>query len=294
MRPWPVIALATGLLLPNAHAAQAAPAQTRDATRAAWNAPQAPFRIYGNTWYVGVRGLTSILITSPSGDVLIDGDLPESAPIIEQHVRALGFRLTDIKLILNTHAHYDHAGGIAQLQRDTGAEVLASVKGAALMARGGRGDPQYGDAYSYAPPQRIRAVADGETLKLGPLAITARLTPGHTPGSTTWTWRSCEAGRCLDIVYADSLSTPDYKLVNNPAYPGIIADYRHSFATIAALPCDIVLSPHPGMVDFWERVEKRQSGNADALIDRNGCRDYAKAASAAFEAKLTAQEAAAK
>ncbi|MGN6312975.1 MAG: subclass B3 metallo-beta-lactamase [Rhodanobacteraceae bacterium] len=262
--------------------------------RAAWNAPQAPFRIYGNTWYVGTRGLTSILITSPSGDVLIDGDLPESAPLIEQHIRALGFRLADVKLILNTHAHYDHAGGIAQLQRDSGAQVVASVAGAELMARGGHGDPQYGDTYSYAPPQRIRTIADGKTLKVGPLAITAHLTPGHTPGSTTWTWRSCEAGRCLDIVYADSLSTPDYKLVSNPNYPGIIGDYRHSFEVVAALPCDIVLTPHPDMVDFWGRVGRRQSGNADALIDRNGCRDYAKDASAAFEAKLAVQEAAAK
>lgn len=281
------------VLIPQGAARAATPASAPEG-RAAWNAPQAPFRIYGNTWYVGTRGLTSILITSPSGNVLIDGDLPESAPLIEQHIRALGFRLADIRLILNTHAHYDHAGGIAQLQRDSGAQVVASVAGARLMARGGHDDPQYGDTYSYPPPRRIRTVADGETLKVGPLAITAHLTPGHTPGSTTWTWRSCQAGRCLDIVYADSLSTPDYKLVANPNYPGIIGDYRHSFAVIAALPCDIVLSPHPGMVDFWERVEKRQSGNADALIDRNGCRNYAKDASAAFEAKLAAQEAAAR
>jgi len=290
-----VAALAISLpsLLQSANAAPAAVAPQSSA-RAGWNAPQTPFRIYGNTWYVGVRGLTAILVTSPAGDVLIDGDLPESAPLIEDHIRALGFRLADVKLILNTHAHYDHAGGIAQLQRDTGAEVVASVAGAALMARGGRGDPQYGDAYPYTPPGRIRTVADGEIVKLGPLAIATHLTPGHTPGSTTWTWRSCEADRCLDIVYADSLSTPDYKLVNNPEYPGIVGDYRHSFATIAALPCDIVLSPHPGMVDFWERVDKLQAGDANALIDRNGCRKYAQDASTAFEAKLAEQEAAAR
>ena len=160
-----------------------------------WTAPESPFRIYGNTWYVGPRGLGVFLITARTGDVLIDGGVPEDAPLIEANIRNLGINLRDIKWILNSHAHCDHAGGIPQLARDTGAQVIASAADTPLLARGGHDDPEYGDRYLFSPVYVTRKVTDGEHLRLGDLVLTAHLTPGHTKGNTTWTWKSCEDKR---------------------------------------------------------------------------------------------------
>jgi metallo-beta-lactamase class B len=256
-----------------------------------WTAPQKPFRIYGNTWYVGPRGLTVLLITTPTGDALIDGGVPGYAPLIEANIRNLGINLRDIKWILNSHAHCDHAGGIAQLARDTGAQVIASAADTPLLERGGHDDPEYGDRFLFPSVHVTRTVTDGESLRLGDLVLTAHSTQGHTKGNTTWTWTSCEDKRCLHMVDVGSLSAPDYKLIGNPKYPGIVKDYEHSFVLVAALPCDIPLAPHPEMVDFWERVAKRKQGDADALIDPAGCRTYAKDARESFEAKLAKQRA---
>lgn len=215
---------------------------------AAWNAPQAPFRVYGNTWYVGPQGLSSILITSPAGDILIDGALPESAPQIAAHIRALGFRLRDIKLILNSHVHYDHAGGIAALQQWSGARVAASPWSAAVL-RSGRpaaDDPQHDILPPMAPVDNVEEIHDGQVLRVGALALTAHLTPGHTPGGTSWTWRACQEGRCLHVVYADSLtavSAPGYQFRR---HPDLLAGFQRSFAWLRSVPCDILLTPHLG------------------------------------------------
>jgi metallo-beta-lactamase class B len=258
-----------------------------------WIAPQEPFRIHGSTWHVGPRGLGVFLITSPTGHVLIDGGVPGSAALIAANIRRLGFRLRDIKWILNSQAHCDHAGGIAQLARETGAEVIAGAGDADLLERGGRGDPQYGDAFPFAPVRVARTVSDGERLQLGSLVLTAHATPGHTRGNTTWTWTSCEDVRCLQVVDVGSLSAPDYKLVDNPEYPEAVTDFEASFAKVAALPCDLALAPHPGMVDFWERVAKRDQGDPAALVDPTLCRAYAEAAREGFEKALAAQRRAA-
>lgn len=254
-----------------------------------WIAPQKPFRIYGNTWSVGPEGLGVFLITSRTGHILIDGGVPGDAPQIEANVRSLGINLSDVKWILNSHEHCDHAGGISQLAKDTGAQVIASSASVLLLERGGRDDPQYGDSLPYTPVHVTRTVTDGETLRLGDLLLTAHLTPGHTKGNTTWTWQSCEGERCLNIVDVGSLSAPDYKLVDNPNSPDIVKDYESSFIRVAALPCDIALAPHPGMVDFWTRVDKRTQGDTNALIDPTLCRAYAKDARESFEKELTKQ-----
>lgn len=254
-----------------------------------WTAPQKPFRIYGNTWHVGPRGLGVFLITAPTGNILIDGGVPGSAPLIEANIRSLGINLRDIKWILNSHAHCDHAGGIAQLVRASNAQVIASVADTQLLARGGHDDPQYGDRFPFSPVRVTRTVTDGESLRLGGLVLTAHSTPGHTKGNTTWTWKSCEDTRCLHMVFVGSLSAPGYKLIANSKYPDILKDYEHSFAVVGALPCEIALAPHPGMVDFWERVAKRDQGDADALIDPALCRAYAKDARESFAEELTKQ-----
>ena len=247
---------------------------------AEWNAPQTPFRVFGNTYWVGTHGLGSILITSPQGHVLIDGGLPESASHILASIRALGFRPEDVKLILNSHAHFDHAGGIAELQRATAARVAASPWSAAVLEKGASdsGDPQFGVLLPYSPVHDVRTLADGDTLRVGPLALVAHFTGGHTPGGTSWSWRSCEGARCLHVVYADSqtpVSADDFLFTRHPS---AIADFEHGFAVLEALPCDVLLTPHPDASRLWERVSARDAGSTNALVDAGACRAYAAAA----------------
>jgi len=287
-------ALTLGLLPPTAHAQQPSAKTSHGIDRSEWNAPQKPFRIYGNTWYVGPYGLSSILLDTGHGLALFDGDLPQSAPVIEANLRTLGFHVRDIKWIFNSHAHADHAGGIAALQRDSGAQVLASAAGARAMALGGadRADPQYGDAPDYPPVRHVRLVRDGEVVRLGEVAVTAHYTPGHTPGSTSWTWTSCADKRCLRMVYADSLtpiSAPGFRF---SADPQRVAAFRQAIATVAALPCDILLTPHPDASDFWQKVARRTSGTDVApLIDPGACRAYAATAAKKLDAKLAQEQA---
>jgi metallo-beta-lactamase class B len=242
---------------------------------AEWNVPQAPFRIYGNTYYVGPHGLSSILIASDSGLVLIDGALPESVPQIVANLRTLGFRIEDVKLILNSHVHFDHAGGIAELQRLSGARVAASKWSAAVMAQGaiGQDDPQFGSLPPIARIARVTILREEQTLHLGNLALTAHLTPGHTPGGTSWTWQSCEANRCLNMVYADSLtpvSAEGFKFTKNPS---ALAGFERSFKFLSIVPCDILLTPHPDVSAFWQRVEARNRRVVpDPMIDPSLCR----------------------
>ena len=269
---------------------------------AEWNAPRAPFRLFGNTYYVGVSGLSAILIVSDKGHILLDGGLPQSARLIDDNIRALGFRTEEVRLIVNSHAHFDHAGGLAALQRRSGAQVAASAAGAQALAAGEptADDPQHGfghQANAFPPLPQVRSVHDGEVLRVGALAITAHLTPGHTPGSTTWTWRSCEGSRCLDVVYADSLNpvaAPGYRFCGGGQSSGTADLFRQSIAKVAALPCDLVISVHPGFTDL-ERKEKERAASPhgpDPFIDARGCRRYAQDAARRLDARLTEERAA--
>ncbi len=259
-----------------------------------WNAPVDPFRVFGNTYYVGTSGLASVLVTSASGHVLLDGALPQSAEQIDAHIRRLGFALKDVKLIVSSHAHYDHAGGIHALQVASGATVAASASGARALDRGENttDDPQYGfghDSNQFPRVRRVRVVKDGEVLRVGSLAVTAHLMPGHTPGSTTWTWKACEGERCLDIVYADSLnavSAPDFKYSTDPAR---LARFRQSLDAMAALPCDVMITVHPSFSQLFERLARRTTSEADAFVNPHACRDYAASMSSFLDRRL-AQE----
>lgn len=263
---------------------------------AEWNAPQKPFRIYGNTYYVGPHGLSSILITSSGGDVLIDGGLAESAKPIADNIRTLGFRLEDVKLIVNSHVHFDHAGGIAELQRLTGARVVASKWSANVMMKTGLGgdDPQYGVIPPIALVAHVQTLSDGETFRVGDIAITAHLTPGHTPGGTSWTWKSCEESRCLNLVFADSLSpvsADGFKFTKSREYPTAIQDFQKSYAFLRTTPCDILVTTHPDASNFWERVEARKGASPDRLVDSAACRQLADQAEANLQKRLAEETA---
>ena len=264
-------------------AAIGAHAATMNACRpdAKWTEPATPKKIYGNTYFVGTCGLSAILVTSEQGHVLIDGDVEEDAPLIEASIRALGFKVEDVRYILNSHEHPDHAGGIARLARDTHATVAGREPAAAALerGRGDRTDPQFLSSKPFPSVAHVQRVGDGETIKVGPIALTAHATPGHTPGSTSWTWKSCEGERCLDIVYADSLtpiSDNAFRFTDEAAHPGVLAAFRKSAETIAALPCDILVTPHPDASDLWNRLG---AAPTKPLIDDGACRRYAASAS---------------
>lgn len=252
----------------------------------AWNQPHAPFQVFGNSYFVGVEGLTAVLITSPAGHVLIDGGLPQSAAHVEESIRALGFRLADVKLHLSTHEHYDHAGAFAALQGVTHAPVAAGAPAALALQRGVPlpEDPQHssGKRHPFPPVAQVRAVADGEVLRVGPLAITAHRTPGHTPGGTSWAWRSCEGSRCLDVVFADSLNPVSDDGFRFTTEPSGVAAFAAAIARLATLPCDVLVTGHPGGSALFERVAARTRGAADALVDPKACKELA----AALQKKL--------
>jgi metallo-beta-lactamase class B len=252
---------------------------------AKWNAPQAPFKLHGNSYYVGVGGLSSVLITTPKGHFLIDGGLPQSAEVIKQNIQALGFDVRDVKWLLNSHAHYDHAGGLAALQRMSGAPAVASSETVRALKLGHAlpDDPQYAtdNTMSFPAVAVLRSIQDGGTLVVDGVKVTAHDTPGHAPGGNTWSWKSCEAGKCITIVFADSLnpvSEPDYRFSDHPAY---LKAFRQSIAKVRTLDCDILVSAHP---DFSDLFEKAATGS---LIDANGCRKYADEAEARLTKRLS-------
>ncbi len=256
----------------------------------AWNTRREPFRVFGNTYYVGVEGLSSVLITSDKGHILVDGGLPQTAARIDESIRALGFKLQDVRLIVVSHEHYDHVGGVAALQRASGAPVAASPVAARALKAGApaREDPQfgYGDFMNFPAVANVREVRDGETLRVNDLAITAHHIPSHTPGSTAWTWRACEGARCFDVVYADSLnsvSSPDYRFSANQ---DVVERFRKSIAAVRGLPCDILLSVHPEFSNTFEKLKRRTEGAADAFVDKTGCRAYADNAAKSLEKRL--------
>ena len=237
-----------------------------------WDKPAPPVRIHANTYLVGTCGISAILITGNAGDILIDGGPEAAADLIARNIRQLGFRLRDVKILLHSHEHGDHVGGLARLQQLTGAQLYASPNAAKVLQTGtaGAGDPQAGINAPFPPARVDRVIADGEDVRLGDLTLAAVATPGHTPGAFSWHWGACDGGVCRQIVYADSLtavSRDDYRFSDHPQY---LAAFRASLKKIAALDCDILLTPHPSASDMVKRLAK-----GEPLLDPNGCKDYA-------------------
>jgi metallo-beta-lactamase class B len=263
---------------------------------AEWNEPQRPFKLHGDTYFVGTHGLSAILITSGAGHVLIDGALPESAPLIRANIEALGFRMSDVKLILNSHDHFDHAGGIAELQRASGATVMASAPSAPVLANGKSGpdDPQYGILLDFPAVSGVKTFAFEDTLRVGALALVPHATGGHTPGGTTWSWRSCDAGRCLHFVYADSqtpVSADSFLYTSNTTYPKALDDFARGQALLEQLECDVLLTPHPSASALWQRVSPSDGTPAAGLVDPVACKRYAENARKMVERRVASERA---
>jgi metallo-beta-lactamase class B len=255
-----------------------------------WDKPALPVGIFGNTYLVGTCGISAILITDPAGDILIDGGTDKDADLIASNIRRLGFRLTDIKYLLHSHEHLDHVGGLAKLQRITGAQLVASAAAAPVLDSGNASgdDPQFGENPPFPGAHVDRVVRDGEQIRIGNSVVTALATPGHTPGALTWRWGSCRGGICRQIVYADSLtpvSSDKYRFSDHPAY---LAAFRASIAKVAALDCDILLTPHPSASHMIDRFAGRAP-----LEDANGCRAYAAALTKQLDERLAKEAGAA-
>jgi metallo-beta-lactamase class B len=247
-----------------------------------WLVPQPPARIFGNTYLVGFGGLNVGLIKTSAGLILIDGGVPQGVRTVEANIRKLGFSVSDIRLILSTEPHFDHASGFAALERDTGATVVASAEAATVLRAGKSGpdDPQMAWLPAYPPVSRVRIVHDEEQLRVGDVTITAHATPGHTPGSMSWTWRSCETSRCANIVFASSLRPLEagrYRF-SDPSHQLALATYRRTFDVVRSLPCDILLTPHPGQSDGDVKFAKLLSkASPNPFLDPAACRTYADA-----------------
>ena len=245
-----------------------------------WNRDQAPFRIFGNTYFVGVRGLSSVLVTSSDGHILIDGALPQSVPLIARHVEQLGFKMSDVRIILNSHVHYDHAGGIAELQKLSGAQVIASDIAAKVLRAGkvDSSDPQFGVLKSFPGAKNVEALGARDSVEVGKLQLHVIHTPGHTPGGTSWTWTACEAQRCLNVVYGDSLnaiSDDTFKYSGDKRYPNAGNDMAASIAAISATPCDILIAAHPDLTGLLTVIDEQGKGDRAQLVDASACQRYA-------------------
>lgn len=255
-----------------------------------WDKPAPPVRIHGNTYLVGTCGVSSILIVGTSGDIVIDSGTEKGADLVAANIRRLGYDPRDVRILLNSHEHQDHAGGMARLQQLTGAQIFASPAAAAVLKSGvpASDDPQGKLLQRFAPARVDRIVHDGEEVRLGNLMLKGVATPGHTQGATSWQWVSCDAGVCRTIVYVDSLtavSTDNYRFTDHPA---LVAQFRASIAKVAALDCDILLTPHPNASKLDQRLALGQP-----LLDPNGCKAYAAQLSKNLDERL-AKEAAAK
>lgn len=256
--------------------------------RDGWSDPAPPAKVYGNTYYVGTCGITALLIATRDGLVLIDGATAEAAPGILANIRALGFDPKNIRYLLASHEHLDHVGGLKALQDATGATIVARHAAVATLTSGEPEaiDPQRGAIPPFAGVKVARELKDGERLPIGDIGLTIHATPGHTPGSTSWTWRSCE-GDCRTIAYVDSLSAvsaDDYRFSDHPDY---VAMLRATFAKVPTLPCDLLITPHPSASNLFARL----AGDTP-LADASACKTYAAGAAKRLDERL-AKEAAA-
>lgn len=258
-----------------------------------WTEPVEPFRVVGNIHYVGTAELASFLVTTPEGHILLDAPMEENVPHLLASIRKLGFEPKDVRILINSHAHFDHAGGFRTMREMTGARLLLSAEDAALAARGGTGDFAFGDRFHYAPVEADAILEDGERVSLGGTTLTALITPGHTKGGTSWTTTVREGSRTLRVVIANSMTAPDYRLWENEHYPNVMEDFRASFARLRRLEADVFLAPHASFFGLRRKMAAR-GGATNPFIDPAALRAYTDRMEAAVERRYRSQREAAR
>lgn len=254
------------------------------AGRDGWSDAAPPSHVFANVYMVGTCGIVSLLITTPEGHFLIDGATAEAAPGIAENIRKLGFDPKDVRYLLGTHEHIDHVGGLAELKRITGAQFVTRAAAQSAMEGGAPHptDPQRGAISDFEGINADFLIEDGKTLRIGGQEIRMIATPGHTPGGSSWTWKSCDGRLCRQIVFADSLnavSADGYRFSDHPEY---VATLRQSIAKLGTVThCDIVIGGHPAQTRFFERLSAKEP-----LVNAAGCKDYANAATSRLDARL--------
>lgn len=270
-------------------------AQSYGSAHPEWTTPIAPFRIADNLYYVGSKDLASYLIVTPQGDILINSSLKASPPLIKKSIEQLGFHLSDVKILLISHAHFDHDAGSAEIKRLTGAKYMVMDADVPVVESGGAKDFAYpGDSY---PPAKVdRVLHDGDEVRLGNAVLTAHKTPGHTRGCTTWTMHVQQAGQTRNVVIVGSWNVNDgFRLVDHPgkpaSYPGIATDFQHTFAVLKSLPCDIFLGAHGAYFDMLAKLDRTKSGAGDSVwIDPDGYKAAVAEREQAFAKELQRQQ----
>ncbi len=262
-----------------------------------WTEPFPPFRIAGNLYYVGSKGLANYLIVTPQGNILINSDLEANVPLIEASIEKLGFKFKDTKILLISHAHWDHDAASATIKEKTGAKYMVIDADVSVVESGGKTDFQYGNspANLYKPAKVDRVLHDGDKVSLGGTVLVAHLTPGHTKGCTTWTMQVTDGPKTYNVVILGSPNVnPGYKLVNNAAYPQIAEDYERMWRVLKSLPCDIFLGAHGGYFDLEEKYPRLKEGTANPFIDPDGYKKYVDEKEQEFRTELAKQKLAAK
>ncbi|MEO7454671.1 MAG: subclass B3 metallo-beta-lactamase [Gemmatimonadaceae bacterium] len=279
--------LAAALAAPAVVSAQATVpiSNVRDTTRFA------PFRMIGNVFYVGSQGIASFLVTTPSGHILVDTGFRPTAEQVLQNIATLGFKPADVKIMLSTHAHFDHVAGHALVKATTGAKVYASAEDALLLESGGAKDFRFGSEITFEPVKVDHILRDGEAVTLGGTTLVAHITPGHTKGNTAWTMKVSEGGKTYDAIVAPSMSiNPGVKLVNYAPYPEIARDYQRSFEFLDTLKPDVFLGPHAGFFDMDAKAKQQRDGaTTNPFIDPVGFKRYVAGYRKSFEAQLKAE-----
>jgi metallo-beta-lactamase class B len=254
-----------------------------------WNRPATPHQVIGPIYFVGTNALAAFLITTANGHILLDPGYEESVPLVKNSIRTLGFKYEDIKLLLNTQAHFDHAAGLAVIKRETGAQVAAKAEDAGLLESGGRGDFLFGERYTYPPVKVDRILKDREVIEIGNVRLVARHTPGHTKGATTFTTTASEGGRVYEVVFAASTTINEgTRLLDNPAYPGIVEDWERTYAILDALSPGVWVSQHTNVFDMEGKRARRATGT-NPYIDPKGYRSWVFSSRQRFAAQLAAE-----
>lgn len=258
-----------------------------------WTTPFPAYQIVGNVYYVGSKDLASYLITTPQGHILINSSLKSSVPLIRKSVESLGFRFSDVKILLISHAHWDHSAGSALIKQQTGAKYMVMDADVPEVEDGGKSDFQYGQSVeSRFPPTKVdRVLHDGDEVRLGNAVLVAHITPGHTKGCTTWTMKVDDGGKTYNVVIVGSPNVNSgYKLVGNTRYPQITKDFERTFRTLNSLPCDIFLGAHGGYYGMEEKYSRLKKGDRTAFVDPAGYKSYVADRERAFRAELKRQE----
>lgn len=255
-----------------------------------WTEAFPPFHIAGNLYYVGTRGLASYLIKSSDGLILINSDLQENVPQIKASIEQLGLKFSDVKVLLISHAHWDHDAGSAKVKAMTGAKYMVMDADVPVVESGGKEDFRYSDAkYQYAPTKVDRVLHDGDEVRLGDATLVAHKTPGHTKGCTTWTLKVKEGAKTYDVVIVGSPNTNDFKLVKNEKYPTIAQDFEKGFRVLESLPCDIFLGAHGAYFNMDAKYPKFKAGDASVWVDPAGYKAYVEDREKAFRTELAKQ-----